>query len=387
MTTKHSKIVGGSSADRVIGCPGSVNLVNSLPPRPSNAFADEGTMLHSVMGLVLDEGKAPESLIGFEELGHELTEELLLDRVIPALEAFDREIDDDAEFVCEAKLNFSDKIPGVFGTADVVATERKYSTILDWKFGFNEVSAKKNSQLMFYACAARHTPAVSDMLPRDRPVRLVIVQPQAHNIVSSDVVTHQELDQFEIRLLNAVRRSKQPEPPMNLGSWCKWCDARTICPLQVEQASQAKGTIVERDDQGVLPTPHELSDLVTLAYNVQDWAAAVLKYAHQELEAGHEVPGYKLIAKRSIRHWIDEEKTIKRLRALRVPAKEYMVRKVQGIGAVEKAMKKNGVDVKKEMARLTEKKSSGVVMAREDNPAPGVLSGQTALKQLAHKLG
>jgi hypothetical protein len=32
----HSNIVGGSTAKRVIACPGSVKLVQQMPPRPSS---------------------------------------------------------------------------------------------------------------------------------------------------------------------------------------------------------------------------------------------------------------------------------------------------------------------------------------------------------------
>jgi hypothetical protein len=41
----HSTIVGGSTASRVINCPGSVALVAKMPPRPSSSYADEGTLL------------------------------------------------------------------------------------------------------------------------------------------------------------------------------------------------------------------------------------------------------------------------------------------------------------------------------------------------------
>ncbi len=51
---QHSKIVGGSTAKRVINCPGSVALVQQMPPQPSNKYADEGTLLHNVISELLD---------------------------------------------------------------------------------------------------------------------------------------------------------------------------------------------------------------------------------------------------------------------------------------------------------------------------------------------
>ena len=43
--TAHSRIVGGSTAKRVMNCPGSVALVATVPPSPPSKYADEGTLL------------------------------------------------------------------------------------------------------------------------------------------------------------------------------------------------------------------------------------------------------------------------------------------------------------------------------------------------------
>jgi hypothetical protein len=50
---QHSNIVGGSTAKRVISCPGSVALVQKMPPKPSSEHADRGTMLHDVISEIL----------------------------------------------------------------------------------------------------------------------------------------------------------------------------------------------------------------------------------------------------------------------------------------------------------------------------------------------
>ncbi len=50
---QHSSIVGGSTAKRVINCPGSVALVAKMPPKPSSKYADEGTLLHNVIAEIV----------------------------------------------------------------------------------------------------------------------------------------------------------------------------------------------------------------------------------------------------------------------------------------------------------------------------------------------
>jgi hypothetical protein len=55
-SVQHSSIVGGSTAKRVISCPGSVKLVQKMPPQPSNKYADEGSMLHEAISTILSDG-------------------------------------------------------------------------------------------------------------------------------------------------------------------------------------------------------------------------------------------------------------------------------------------------------------------------------------------
>ena len=49
----HSNIVGGSTAKRVMSCPGSVALVQLAPALPPSVYADKGTLLHTVISEVL----------------------------------------------------------------------------------------------------------------------------------------------------------------------------------------------------------------------------------------------------------------------------------------------------------------------------------------------
>ena len=86
---QHSSIVGGSTAKRVIACPGSVTLVQQMPPKPSSKYADEGTLLHNAIADVLGQGSFPASHIGASYQGVTLTEELHAEKLIPALRALD----------------------------------------------------------------------------------------------------------------------------------------------------------------------------------------------------------------------------------------------------------------------------------------------------------
>ena len=105
----HSNIVGGSTAKRVINCPGSVALCQQVPPKPSSKYADEGTLLHNVMAEILGSDKELRHALGMEYNGLKLTGDLLDEKVRPAMDAIN-EIDPDAqlEFAVERAVSFGD---------------------------------------------------------------------------------------------------------------------------------------------------------------------------------------------------------------------------------------------------------------------------------------
>ena len=155
----HSSLVGGSTASRVINCPGSVALVAKMPPKPSSKYADEGTLLHDVMSDLLSSDKRVADFLGRKYNDIVLTQDLIDEKIAPALEALN-EIDPDMkmELEVESRVGYGDLIPEAFGSTDVIGRLGKRTIVLDWKFGDGvPVPAENNKQLLFYAAAARRT--------------------------------------------------------------------------------------------------------------------------------------------------------------------------------------------------------------------------------------
>ena len=118
---QHSNIVGGSTAKRVINCPGSVVMVQKMPPQPSNKYADEGTLLHNVIAEIVMSDRTPESFLGTKYEDQVLTQELIDNKLKVALAALD-EIDPnkDMQIEAETRVGFGDLLPGVFGSTDLI---------------------------------------------------------------------------------------------------------------------------------------------------------------------------------------------------------------------------------------------------------------------------
>ena len=361
--TKHSSIVGGSTATRVIGCPGSVALCAKMPPKPSSKYADEGTLLHNVMDLILTTGQTPESFVGMEYEGIKLTEDLINEKVYPALAALDAvDPNKEMEYATETRVGFGDLLPGVFGSTDLLGRIGRRAFILDWKFGSGvPVDAEDNPQLMFYAAAAMRTPEVQWVFDDCDEIECIIVQPPSVKRWTTD---KKRIKAFEQELLMAVKIAQLPDAPINTGDHCRWCVAKPTCPKMtgaVDRAVHAQLDILN---------VAQISSYLKQADMLEQWITDLRALAHQVLEAGKPVPGYKLVAKRAIRQWGDDDQALVAMLNEGIPEEELTTVKVISPAQAEKVLKKHG---KQLPANQVVAVSSGSTLAEESDPRPAVL--------------
>jgi hypothetical protein len=360
---KHSNVVGGSTAKRVIGCPGSVALCAKMPPKPSSKYADEGTLLHNVMDLILTTNQTPESFAGMEYEGIKLTQELIDEKVYPALRALD-DIDPnkEMEYATETRVGFGDFLPGVFGSTDLLGRIGRRAFILDWKFGSGvAVEADDNPQLMFYAAAAMRTPEVQWVFDECDEIECIIVQPPS---VKRWVTTTKRIKAFEQELAMAVKISQMPDAPLNAGDHCRWCAAKPTCPKMIGAVDRAVHSQLD------ILNVAQISNYLKQADMLEQWITDLRALAHQVLEAGKPVPGYKLVAKRAIRQWGDEDQALVAMMNEGIPEEELTTVKVISPAQAEKVLKKHG---KQLPANQVVAVSSGSTLAEESDPRPAVL--------------
>ena len=369
---QHSNIVGGSTAKRVINCPGSVALVQQMPPKPSSKYADEGTLLHNIIATILETGKAPEDFIGVMHNGIELTEDRMERKLAPALAALD-EIDPDKvmEYAVEQVVGFGPVLPDVFGSADLVGRIGNRGVLLDWKFGDGvAVEAEENLQALFYVAAAMRTPSTAWAFRDVEAIDVYIVQPP---FVKHWATTVERVARFEAELILAVRAAEQPDAPLAVGDHCRWCAAKTICPLvtgAVARADRAALKLVNVDDLAVALGKIDI---------LEGWIKDAREMAQQLLDNGVDVPGYKLVAKRATRQWMDETQALTALAEAGLNAAELT--ELKSPAQVEKVLKKRKIDMPPDLISSV---SSGNTLASADDPRPAVLN---IGKQLTAALG
>lgn len=373
---KHSNIVGGSTAERVINCPGSVKLVAKMPPKPSSTFADEGTLLHDCIADLLDlKVASAREMIGRQYNDQTLTEELVEDKLLVALRLLNTiDPDNEMDYEVEQRVGFGDFLPGVFGSSDLLGRIGDTAIVLDWKFGNGvPVEAEENAQGLFYACAARRTDATKWIFKDATKVKIVIVQPPSIKVWET---TPERLNLFEVQLASAVLEAQEDDAMLSAGKWCKWCAAKPVCPVMTGEVARVGAAQI-----AALPAD-QIGGYLKTADQLEAWIADLRALAFTMLESGAEVPGYKLVAKRATRSWANEE-TAKALLLDHLPESELVETKMCSPAVVEKKLKKLKLSLPE---GSTVSISSGTTLADVDDPRPQVLQLGSQLKSALSKL-
>jgi len=351
----HSNIVGGSTAKRVINCPGSVALVQKMPPRLGGDAADQGTLCHNAMAMLLEDPSLEiKSVLGMKYNDQVMTAELIDEKIIPAMAALNEiDPDGDMEYRVESHVNFGDLLPGVFGSADLIGRINGRAVVLDWKFGRGEVDVEENEQLLFYAAAAMRTKGLEWAFENVSEIECVIVQPPA---VKRWTTTVARVKQFERDLIAAVTTSAHSYAPLNVGDHCRYCPAKPICPQMTGAAERALKVQIKNLD------PAQIGEYLATADLIERWVTDLRELAHQILESGEPVPGYKLVSKRATRQWTNESDAYKKLLALGVDRSDLLETTMLSPAKVEKILKKSKLNLPDDIVVAV---SSGTTIAPE----------------------
>jgi hypothetical protein len=357
----HSSIVGGSTAKRVISCPASVKLVAKMPPKPSSVHADRGTLLHDAIALILEDKP---DVVGMKYNDIILTQELYDEKIVPALAALDEiNVDGSLEYVVESRVGFGDLLPGVFGSADLLGRIGQRAVVLDWKFGDGvAVSAEENEQGMFYAAAAMRTLDTEWVFEGADEIEIVIVQPP---VIRRWLTTPARIKQFETELVAAVKQSQKDDAAFKTGDHCRWCAAKPVCPQMTGEVDRFVKTSLQTIDAT------QIGHYLQQADKIEEFIKSVREMAFTMLENEVKVPGYKLVAKRGTRQWVNDDDAIKFL------GDKAFEKKLISVAQAEKLVGKKNFP-----QELAVSVSTGNTLANEDDPRPAILNLAKVLNKL-----
>jgi hypothetical protein len=411
--TGHSTIVGGSTVDRLLCCPGSFQLIQSIPAvvdTPSE-YAAYGSCMHAVMerlaglfsnGFPPDETKmiqAARELEGETVCDRKITDAHLNESIFPAIDNLYDLMDSYGggfrTVANELRVRFPG-VPGAFGTADLVIASKKHAILVDWKFGQgvpvkavyrDEHGERVNPQLLFYFAGALHT--VPELF-KDKRFVVAIIQPRTAETLTHTTISRKDIDYFIEDVDAAIVAALQRDPELHDGEHCRWCPALPVCPKHT-------GPLFELTDDGVkMPERQDntndaaYGEFLAKAKYLADIAAGYKKQIdeqiHNYLTAGGTVPGWRLKLKPKLRQWVNEKQAAKELDALGFREDEIWQHKLQTFAVAEKAAKRLGVKIPDYLRAAPE--TDETVIAPENDPAPLLEPPQAreefiaALKQL-----
>jgi CRISPR/Cas system-associated exonuclease Cas4 (RecB family) len=375
---KHLPI-GGSSFLRTLGCAGWLEASKDIKPRPAGAAAVNGSMHHEVQEVCQHEDKRPEDLIGlvYKEGKETLTfTENDLPLANKAFDATNKILDELMvdEFIIEPFVQFIKGEAG--GSIDLLGLSEDGKTIivLDYKFGRVKVDVENNAQLLFYLVCARHDKKTADMFKNVKKIELVIIQPQ-HGVGvyrwSSSIA---ELDAFEIKMTEAIEKTKLKIPPKHPGKHCKYCPAEPYCKEKRADVVGAIGLGARSKD--------ELQACADKVEQVEDWLNSVKQELYIQMNRGVAVKGWKIVDKQASLKWTDADAGRMALKKADVKCSIYEVTNMRTAPQVRDALKKEKIDF--DLSDYTETKSSGTTIApdHDDRDAVKVDTTPANLKNL-----
>lgn len=400
MTTNNRAhaTLSASGAERWINCPGSVKMAAHFPSL-SSTVAEEGTLAHELAAFLIEHR---------DEIDHRSDDAAAvafssgiagLAREIDAFYADHKDLDDDFEYMkrvidpyvdyvvaeyqaalkadeaavlmTEQRVDFSDIVPGGFGTSDVIIIGGGRVTVIDLKYGKGvAVSAKDNPQIRLYALGAIN---LFDMIYDFDRVKMVIYQPRRDSVTEEEMPVDDLKAWAEAVVRPAAEKAISDNPPYHPGDWCDshFCPGAGACKAR---ADYCLGLERHSGKDPALLTDEELSDALRRAEALKSFSKKLGDYALGEIQTGHPIPGWKVVEGKTNRAYTDLDKVAAAALAAGYPEALIYQRSLIGITGMEKLMgKKKFQEV---LGKLVEKPQGAPKLAPESDERPAFNSAK-----------
>ena len=347
----HS-VIGPSSSDRWLHCPGSVRLGEKFRERfgdRSSPFAEEGTAAHALAELKLRREIGEINDFTFRETSKDLmaskpdlewkrldwATNVYVDTVMSAYyEA--KHVCPDTMLVIEQRYDMSRWAKGCFGTGDATVVSDEILHVFDYKNGSGvPVIAEENPQARLYGLGAVNE--YGDLYGFKK-VRNTIVQPNLDSITTEEL-SREDLLAWGDSIREPAQKAWEGVQEYAAGDWCRFCPARALCYHRALQAmSIFRGGL---ENPGAIPDS-EIPKILEYADIAEDWIKDIRAYARSQALKGQNWPGFKLVAgRRPPRKWSNVDAVVDQLsRAGYDDEQIYKPREIINPGEAEKLLGK-----------------------------------------------
>lgn len=300
---KHSNL-SPSGSHKWYNCTPSAALELQFENKLTQA-AEEGTAAHAycehkLKKLLHQRSKRPVSAYDCDEMQEHT--DAYVDYVYEQLEIVKQNCKDPIVLI-EQHVDFSEYVPGGFGTADCVIVSNNMLHIIDFKYGIGVlVDAYDNPQMKCYALGAL---AIFDCLYDIEEISMTIFQPRRENVCTW-TTTVQELKSWaENELKPRAEKASKGEGEFHPGEWCTFCRAAVKCRASAEEKLRLAQ---EEFKLPPLLSDEEIEDVLSVIPDLTKWANDIMAYATESaILHGKKWNGFKVVEGRSVRKYKDEE--------------------------------------------------------------------------------
>lgn len=383
---KAHAVLSASGAHRWLECTPSARLETKFPNK-SSAYAEEGTVAHELAEVCALQATNQISTTTYNERLFEIKKSMWYnEEMLECCSAYAdlikskwkelRQRHGGAEVLIEAKIDFDKWVPMGFGTADCIILADSQMEVIDFKYGKGKrVEAFENPQMRLYTLGAYNS---FGMVYEVEHITMTIFQPRIANGVSSDEITiNGLLDWAESYVKPRAKLAYAGKGNFNPSEeTCRFCKAKATCKARAEKN-------LELYDDGFdarLLTVQEAGQLLEKASDIEAWLSDLKEYVQSALFEGAEVPGWKLVAGRSVRRFSDEHAVVEALLGAGYdPAVIYKAPELITLTQMEKDFGKKAVE--KTIGHLIVKPAGKPTLAPESDRRPAIKREEELLKE------
>jgi len=390
--SEYHALASPSSAHRVLNCANALAMEKGQPDTAGKA-ADLGTDKHELLSMCFEFNKWPDYYTGHVlGKGHTVNRDLASDVYNVVQNVRDRIANYEAQG-CTVAIEIEQDVPvsqitgeqDATGRADIVliiSWPDGHATmdVIDAKFGYQEVDAENNPQLMMYGHGALQKFGLVEDFTE---VSLVIEQPLrtgnewASSVERLEAWVSVSRPKFEKAILihkMAGERALKEEDFAPSEKTCMWCKAKAVCPALLAKVEE---TILASFDAEDKPADVEMVSIEMLGTifpqleMVEDWIKAVRARIELEMFAGRKVPGVKVVAgKRGNRAWSSDEQAEEMMKGFRLKLEQMYSFKLLGPKPILEALKDQPRRLKKIEALVVQPEGKPhVVLDSDKRPA------------------
>ena len=335
-------LLGPSSASRWMACPPSVRLCEQFEDVESE-YAKEGSLAHEIAELkvkkLIDPGLTPRKFTSaMKKLkDKELYQEEMqgyTDEYVEFIQEQMYSYETTPHISVEQKVDFSQYVPGGFGTADCILISNDTLHVIDFKYGKGvPVSVENNAQLLLYALGAY---LAYEMIFPIEHIKMSIVQPRLTGIDTWECSLDYLLD-FAKKAQEKAVMALNSEGDFNCGEHCKFCKAKATCKAR----ANANLELAKYEFKSVdLLTLEEIGEILQKAHDLDTWVKELEKYALAESLKGNNVPGWKAVNGKGSRNFKNTDDAIKVLKENGIAEELLYERKYLTLAQMEKVIGK-----------------------------------------------